>query len=119
MNLRVRISYRDAADCSEFFSDYDRAARFVGVMDRLWSGQIVESAIEQQCDTHGWEHIDDIKCDRCSDVAGCTNDLDGDDRGEFRLLCTECQEQVAEDRAGECSCGYFCADCTGIPNGPL
>jgi hypothetical protein len=118
MNLRARISYRDAADCSEFFVDYDRAARFLGVMDDLFSGQIVEAVIEQRCSVHGWEHIDDIRCDRCGDVAECTNDLEwGDD--QFRALCQECVEQVAEDRADECSCGYFCAKCTGIPNGPL
>lgn len=119
MNLRVRIEYRDAATCDEFFPDFDMAARFLGVMEAQFSGQIVSAAIEQECKTHGWEHIEDIKCDRCGDVADCTNDLDGDDRNEFRLLCEKCTEQVAEDRAGECGCGYFCADCTGIPNGPL
>lgn len=118
--IRVRISYRDAAVGVEEFTAYDHATRFADVMESLWSGQITEIAIESHCKTHGWEHSDDVKCDRCGDVADCTNDLERDHFNDFRLLCEECVVQIAEDRESECGCGSSCSRCTGIPaHGPL
>lgn len=119
--IRVRISYRDVAECSEQFNDspigYEHAVRFLGVMDDLFSGQIVEAAIEWWCIEHAaWEHQDDSRCPHCG-FFFCTDELEPTDR-EGRC-CSDCRDDIRDLQDRECRCGSYCPDCTGIAGGPI
>lgn len=119
--IRVRIQYSDAAESVETwpsaYRDRDAALKFADVMDTLHSGVIRGLHVEVSCPAHGWHAYDDSFCDRCGDEV-CALDRFEDEREGS--VCSECSQQIEEDRDGECGCGSYCSDCTGIAaHGPI
>ena len=113
MKLLARVNFPDGVTPAEAvwptIASRDIANRWLDTMERSYPGSTSE--LRQLCHFHGEEDVSE--CADCP-AAVCAEIASETYAAHDAILCEACADRRENNAASECSCGSFCANCTGI-----